>query len=101
MSAPESNAPEEFVVTTIICAVAALVIVTLAPPMNALEGSLTVPTMLPVAIVVWAKRGDTVTSELQGHSQQGRFWELSTCKRCQESRTVQTNCLRQGPRNRH
>src|ERR1700756_4025986 len=64
MSAPESNAPEEFVVTTIICAVAALVIVTLAPLMNALEGSLTVPTMLPVAIVVWAKRGDTVPARI-------------------------------------
>ncbi len=31
---------------------------TLAPLITALEGSLTVPTMLPVSIVVWASTGE-------------------------------------------
>ena len=39
------------------CPVATLVIVTLAPLTTAPEGSLTVPTMLPVPTVVWANNG--------------------------------------------
>src|SRR5215467_11281157 len=64
MSAPESNVSEEFVVTSTACAVAVLVILTLAPLMNAREGSFTVPTMLPVAPVVCAKRGDIAPARI-------------------------------------
>ena len=39
------------------CPVATLVIVILAPLTTAPEGSLTVPTMLPVPTVVWANAG--------------------------------------------
>src|ERR1700724_1196566 len=42
---------------SIICPVATLVMLTLAPMITAPEGSLTVPTMLPVLTVVWASIG--------------------------------------------
>src|SRR5579863_620716 len=37
-----------------ICPVSTLVMVTLAPPITADEGSVTLPTILPVPTVVWA-----------------------------------------------
>src|ERR1700682_4203543 len=55
--APELNEPEEFVTTSMICRMATLVIVILAPLTTAPEGSLTLPTMLPVLTVVWANMG--------------------------------------------
>src|SRR5215470_2319647 len=64
MSAPELNIPEEFVVTTIVCDLAVLVIVILAPLISASEGSLTLPTILPVATVVCANRGEMVPARI-------------------------------------
>ena len=51
-------------VTSIACAVAVLVMVILPPLINALEESLTVPTILPVATVVCAKRGESVSAAI-------------------------------------
>jgi len=59
-AAPEANEPEEFAVRLMSCPVAKLVIVTLAPLITALERSLTVPTMLPVSMVVWANNGQGI-----------------------------------------
>src|SRR5438105_6910283 len=53
MRAPEWNDPEEFVVSLMTCPVAILVIAIWALAITAPEGSLTVPTMLPVPTVVW------------------------------------------------
>src|SRR5207302_1699984 len=53
MRAPEWNDPEEFVVSLMTCPVDTLVIAIWAPATTAPEGSLTVPTMLPVPTVVW------------------------------------------------
>jgi hypothetical protein len=55
--APELNAPEELVVTSITKPVSTPVMVTSAPLRTAPEGSLTLPTTLPVSIVVWASDG--------------------------------------------
>ena len=43
--------------------VARLVILTLAPPRTAAEGSVTVPTMLSVPTVDWANKGQTTSRE--------------------------------------
>src|SRR5438270_14044531 len=63
MRAPEWNDPEEFVVSLMTCPVDTLVIAIWAPATTAPEGSLTVPTMLPVPTVVWVNdRGATLKS---------------------------------------
>src|SRR5438105_8228580 len=53
MRAPEWNDPEEFVVSLMTCPVVMFVIAIWALAITAPEGSLTVPTMLPVPTVVW------------------------------------------------
>src|SRR5215469_17795419 len=53
--APELKTPEEFVVTIVCRPVARFLIVISAPVITAAEGSVTVPKMLPVPTVVWAK----------------------------------------------
>src|SRR5437588_9436967 len=53
MRSPEWNDPEEFVVSLMTCPVAMFVIAIWALAITAPEGSLTVPTMLPVPTVVW------------------------------------------------
>jgi hypothetical protein len=56
--APELYAPVAFVVNVVACAVPRFVIVTLASLTTAPDGSVTVPTMLPVLIVVWARTAE-------------------------------------------
>src|SRR5581483_5955567 len=53
-TAPELKAPEELVVCSISWPVLILVMVTLAPLTTAPDGSVTVPTILPVPTVVCA-----------------------------------------------
>src|SRR5215469_3220621 len=52
---PELKTPEEFVVTIVCWPVARFLIVISAPLITAADGSVTVPTMLPVPTVVCAK----------------------------------------------
>jgi len=67
--APELNDPEEFMASSMTCPLAMSVIVTLAPLITAPEGSLTIPTMLPVPMVVCEKEGRTkLTSTMIGGS---------------------------------
>src|SRR5205085_10566894 len=67
MRAPEWNDPEEFVVSLMTCPVAILVIAIWALAITAPEGSLTVPTMLPVPTVVWVNdRGARLKSANTG-----------------------------------
>src|SRR5271170_4081711 len=47
------------------CPVARFVIVTLAPLTTAPEGSITVPTMLPVPTVVWANDGREIVGSAE------------------------------------
>ena len=63
--APELNDPEELVKSKITCSVAVFIISILAPGITNPDGSLTVPTMLPVPTVVWANNGRGVFKPLK------------------------------------